>query len=97
MSDETEREAAMLWGAQKFIVAKEARKRRAIDGLPEKASLVHDERKFKFELNRTLADDLPVQDQHLAAVREVAKRICGIATTCSASMCFGTRREAACV
>ncbi len=84
LADETELEAAMLWGAKKqelpslmkcfvSVVAKEARKRRADDMLPEKASLVHDERTFRFDLDRTLADDGLAAEQHLAAVQEAAK------------------------
>jgi hypothetical protein len=84
LADETELEAAMLWGAQNdelsslvkcflAIVTKEARKRRADDVLPEKLSFVHDERTFRFDLDRTLADDGLAADQHFAAVQEAAK------------------------
>jgi hypothetical protein len=84
LADETEQEAAMLWGAHKedlsslvkcfmSIAAKEARKRRADDELPEKALPVREERIFRFELDRSLVDDLLSADQQLAAVERAAK------------------------
>ncbi len=86
LAAKVENEAMALWCSQPaelpslvlcFVsfATKEARKRRADDAPPENLSLVPDERYFRFELDRALADDGLTDDRWLTAVRTSAEEL----------------------
>jgi hypothetical protein len=78
-----------MWGSKKeelallakcfvSIAAKEPRKRRADDAPPDYASMIPDERFFRFELERTLVnDDSLAADQQLAAIHNASNDFLG--------------------
>jgi hypothetical protein len=80
---EVENEAAAVWCSRPpdptslvlcfvSIAAKEARKRRA-DEFQEVVSHISDERYFRFDLDRVLAEDGLAYEQWLASVQELAE------------------------